>query len=131
MASNHVKGRSDDSMKGLISSIREQTSKLKVTLTQSNLLLNKAQRLLPPQGPSRPAKDASAYCHSNPESSRLSPELPEALKNDSSYSKQLIENLLKDNKQFHEEIEDYKRVLQIMHAKCLDLKVRLISGRKS
>ena len=118
-------------MKGLISSIREQTTKLKVISSQSNLLLSKASKLLPPQGPSRPGKDSSAFCRSNPESSRLSPELPDPSKGDSDYSKQLIENLLKDNKQFHEEIEDYKRVLQIMHAKCLDLKVRIIAGRKS
>ena len=50
--------------------------------------------------------------------------MPDPLKGDYTYSKQLIENLLKDNKQFHNEIEDYRKVLQIMHSKYAELRVR-------
>lgn len=57
--------------------------------------------------------------HSNPESARQVSEGVEEF----THSRQLIESLMEDNRVLQEEVDDYRRVVRILHSRCLDLQV--------
>lgn len=79
--------KSDESLGALISSLREQTSRLRRNLTSH-----------PPQTPQATAQEFQQM-------------------------KGLIDDLLQDNKTFHDEVDAYRQVLEAAVIKCKETQV--------
>mmetsp|Transcript_27343 Transcript_27343/g.49197 ORF Transcript_27343/g.49197 Transcript_27343/m.49197 type:complete len:270 (-) Transcript_27343:469-1278(-) len=102
------KMRKDDSMEHLFHSIREQTSRLKRNLSEH-------REELTPASPAPRSLPGSAISRFTPSPDRV----------DLHCSKALIESLVWDNKAYHEDLDDFKRVLEMSVKKCRELQKEL------
>lgn len=98
----------DDSMEHLFHSIREQTSRLKRNLSEH-------REELTPASPALRSLPGSAISRFTPSPDRV----------DMHSSKALIESLVWDNKAYHEDLDDFKRVLEFSVKKCRELQKEL------
>lgn len=112
-------------MNYLITSIKQETSKLKVKTTQRNLIENVKSRYtdLPPSGKLSPISSQEPKEQFSQSKLPLPPQ--ETLRTDITTTKLLIENLIQDNKMLHEDIEDFKMTLEILVDKLKDTKREL------
>jgi len=109
-------------MNYLISSIKQETSKLKVKLIQRNLTENVKTRYID----SAPSEKLSPMSSQNPLNlTKIPPAPQETIRTDITTTKLLIENLIQDNKMLHEDIEDFKITLEILVDKLKDTKREL------
>ena len=111
-----------ESMDDLILSFQEQTLKLKVRLTQQHL--SKSSRSPEVSAP----KDSKSLIKTPPAPvmSRPCAASPGA---EFHYSKTLIENLLRDNSAFHDEVDDYREALRLVVQRCKSAQLELEQER--
>ena len=111
-----------ESMDDLISSFQAQTFKLKVGLTQQHL--SKSSRSPEVSVP----KDSKSLFKTPPAPAlpRPNPASPGA---EFHYSKTLIENLMRDNSAFHDEVDDYRAALRLVVQRCKSAQLALEQER--
>lgn len=112
-------------MNYLITSIKQETSKLKVKAIQRNLIENVKSRYtdIPPGEKLSPISSQEPKEQFSQTKIPLAPQ--ETIRTDITTTKLLIENLIQDNKMLHEDIEDFKITLEILVDKLKDTKREL------
>lgn len=113
---------SAESMDDLIVSFQEQTLKLKVRLTQQHL--SKSSR-----SPEVSAHKDSKALTKTPPAPALSRPCAASPGAEFHYSKTLIENLLRDNSAFHDEVDDYREALRLVVQRCKSAQLALEQER--